>query len=267
MLLFKNNLGTRAKLFSGSNHLEYTFQMAEPIAQTILVIGFKTTKPNVALAQLEGEDYRHATLVLVDGYLTLYYSMKSKVESAIGFSTDDEVKALRITKRKLNNDKHNVARIHFSHDSMFLSVPNFDLTVSDNITEREVVRNGGGIQELDRFGNPKKLLIGRARDIKTGLSGSLPTSFEGCMSGAKIVVHPHATKNKHFRRSIELDMFKLMDEQRNADSNVVRNPTGDLPATECGSSLRVPGQYIFYFLYFYYLRIRFSSKIFKKQKC
>ena len=180
----------------------------------------------------------------MDGYLTLYYSMKTKDESAIGFSTDDEVKALRITKRKLDNDKHNLARVHFSHDSIFLSIPNFDLTVSDNITERIVIRNGGDIEELDRFGNPKKLFIGKARDIKAGLSRSLPTTFEGCMSGAKIVVQPHATKDQRFRRSIELDMFKLMDEQRNADNNVVRNPTGDLPATECGSSLRVPGQYL-----------------------
>ena len=182
----------------------------------------------------------------MDGYLTLYYSMKTKDKSAIGFSTDDEVKALRITKRKLNNDKHNIARLHFSHDSIYLSIPNFDLTVSDNITERIVVRNGGDIEELDRFGNPKKLFIGKARDIKAGLSRSLPTSFEGCMSGAKIVVQPHATKDQRFRRSIELDMFKLMDEQRNADNNVVRNPTGDLPATECGSSLRVPGMLILY---------------------
>lgn len=230
-------LGTRGKSFSGSNFLEYTFTNSEPIAQTILVIGFKTTKSDVALAQLEGENFRHATLVLVDGYITLYYSMKSKLVTENGFESDDEVKALRITKRRLNNDKHNVARLFFSHDSVFLTVPNYNLMVSDNVTERTV----GDTETWDKFGKATKLFIGRVRDIKAGLSRSVPTSFEGCMSGAKIVVHPHATREKRFRRSLELDMFKMMDEQKNADNNVVRNPAGDLPSVECGFNLKVPG--------------------------
>ncbi|XP_066924868.1 EGF and laminin G domain-containing protein-like [Clytia hemisphaerica] len=232
---------TRGKQFNSGNSLEYTFAGNEPISQMIIVVGFKTTQNNAALAQLEGQDYRHVTLALVDGFLTLYYSFKKKVETSSGFDTDDEVKALRITKRRLNNDKHNVARVHFSHDAIYLQVPNYDLQVSDNITERIVVVDGGDVEQLDNFEVPTKLFIGRARDIKAGLSRTLPTAYEGCMSGAKAIYQPHATTTKRFRKSIELDFFKMMDEQKALDNGVQRNPTGDLPATECGTTLRTPG--------------------------
>jgi len=238
--------GTRAKTFNGNNFLEYTFQDPEPTAEMILTVGFITAKAEVALAQLEGEDFRHITLALVDGYLTLYYSMKKKVEAAAGFSTDNEVKSMRITKRRLNDNEHNVARIHFSTDSIYMYVPNYDLSIQAEMTERIVIVNGGDVEELDKFGMPKKVFIGRARDIKAGLARSLPTSFEGCMSGAKIVVQPHATTTKPYRRSLELDLFKMLDEQNQRDNdnnnNQPRNPIGDLPiATECGKSLRIPG--------------------------
>ena len=114
--------------------------------------------------------------------------------------------------------------------------------MSDNITERIVVVDGGDVEQLDKFEIPKKLFIGRAKDIKAGLSRSLPTAYEGCMSGAKAIYQPHATTTKRFRKSIELDIFKMMDEQKAQDNNQQRNPTGDLPATECGSTLRTPGE-------------------------
>lgn len=232
--------------------MTYTFKETEPTAEMILTVGFITTKADVALAQLEGEDYRHITIALIDGYLTLYYSMKRKLETANGFSTDNEVKSLRITKRRLNNDKHNIARVHFSTDAIYLSVPNYDLSMEDEMTERTVVVNGGDVEELDKFGRPKQVSIGRSRDIKSGLARSLPTSYEGCMSGAKIVLQPHATKVKPFRRSLELDLFKMFDDQNdqnndNSNNNQEKNPIGDLTdaTTECGASLRIPGEKTF----------------------
>ena len=96
------------------------------------------------------------------------------------------------------------------------------------------------------------MFIGRARDIKAGLSRSLPTAYEGCMSGAKAIYQPHATTTKRFRKSIELDFFKMMDEQKLQDNNQQRNPTGDLPATECGSTLRTPGKIFILLLHRYF---------------
>ena len=74
MNLYNDDLsssGTRGKQFNGGNYLEYTFSDTEPVSQMIFVVGFKTTQLNAALAQLEGNDYRHVTLALIDGYLTL----------------------------------------------------------------------------------------------------------------------------------------------------------------------------------------------------
>ena len=55
--------------------------MSEPIAAAIMTVGFKTTAPNVALAQVTGENRRHYSLALMDGYLTLLYSTKERKKS------------------------------------------------------------------------------------------------------------------------------------------------------------------------------------------
>ena len=223
--------------------MTYPFDDPEPVAHMIIVVGFHTDKPNVALAQLEGEDFRHLTLTLMDGFLTLHYSLKKKEKEIAGFETDDEVKSLRITKRRLNNGKHNIARVYITTDNIHMSVPNYGYEMKDEVAERVVQVDQREVFVIDKFGKPVKITIGRAANIKSGLEGTLPTSYDGCMSGAKVVLNPHATTLKRFRQAIELDLFKMLDEAKNSnnDNNNVRNPTGDLPATECGSYLPGPG--------------------------
>ena len=113
-------------------------------------MGFKTSEENVALAQLEGKNDRHISLALTDGFLTLFYSFKDKVRNINGL-IDKETKILRITQRKLNNNEHNLARVEISTDEIFLSVPNYDLKVGDNVTEQKFGYKDGCLWGCNNF--------------------------------------------------------------------------------------------------------------------
>ena len=221
---------------------------SKPIAVALFVVGFKTSDPdgNVALAQLEGENKRHFTLALVGGYLTLFYTQKEKKISPAGSSLriDDETLILRIMDRKLNNGEHNVARVHFSTEEIFLSVPNYELVVGANVTERPLdVRNPFSPKIQDVFKRPLKFTVGAAVDLQINSRGlAKPTNpFTGCMSGAKFVYTPHATAGDRYPKAIAFDMFKLLENQELINEVL----TGTFPAkaeTQCGDLLPTPGK-------------------------
>ena len=217
----------------------------------LFVVGFKTSQPNVALAQLEGLQRRHFTLALVGGYLTLFYTQKEKkiFPADSGLRVDDETLILRITDRKLDNDEHNIARVHFSTEEIFLSVPNYELVVGANVTERPIeVNNRFSPKIQDEFKKPLKFTVGAAVDLQINPRGlTTPTQFEGCMSGAKFVYTPHATAEDKYPKAITFDLFKLLG------NSVLSNQilTGTFPTGEgarCGELLPTPGKYQFFFL-------------------
>ena len=241
-------LETLPKKFTSEQYISYDLlkgnnSVNERLAHGIFVVGFKTTEENVALAQLDGMNDRHISLALADGYLTLFYSLKIKVRTLSGLVQDTETQVLRITQRKLNNNEHNVARVEISTEEIFLSVPNYDLKVGANATERfidELNKNLG--TKLDVFGIATAFRVGRI--VNNGISASpytLGTSFTGCMSGAKLELHPHANATMRFRKSVEIDMFKL---PKPLPSDPDPNPTGvpPLDTIACGVPLPIPGK-------------------------
>lgn len=255
--------GTEGRQFSAGNNLVYDFTKAnqsEPVNTGIFVVGFKTTSPNVALAQLQGRDYRHFTLILEEGLLVLYYSMKQKLETDSGFIQDNFVDKILVDKflvdkARFNDDKHHVARVHFTTDYIYLEVPDLKLSSGASVTERTT---NGLLTGKDMFDIPDKFMVGTLEsNLKMPVGNSLPTSFAGCMSGAKIVLHPRATSSQPFRKSIELDLFNLINndpDNNNNDNNLNNILTGSFPPQgACGTPLPTPGMY-FVCLFIYWGR-------------
>ena len=240
------------KTFASGQSITLDFEkmnQSKPIAAALFVVGFRVSEQNsdVALAQLEGEKKRHFTLALVGGYLTLFYTQKEKIiyPADSGLRIDDETLILRITNRKLNNGEHNIARVHFSTEEIFLSVPNYDLVVGANVTERPVdERNPFSSKIQDEFKRPLKFTVGAAVDLQINTRGlTTPTNpFTGCMSGAKFVYTPHATAKNRYPKAIAFDMFKLQ-ENKSLSNEVL---TGTFPTkadAQCGGVLPTPGKY------------------------
>lgn len=241
------------KTFASGQSIILDFEkmnQSKPIAVALFVVGFKVSEQNsdVALAQLEGEKKRHFTLALVGGYLTLFYTQKEKTiyPADSGFRIDDETLILRITNRKLNNGEHNIARVHFSTEEIFLSVPNYGLVVGANVTERpKDERNPFSSKIQDEFKRPLKFTVGAAVNLQInprGLTTPFTNPFTGCMSGAKFVYTPHATAENRYPKAITFDIFKILQNE-SLHNEVV---TGTFPTkadAQCGSVLPTPGKY------------------------
>ena len=63
-------LETYPKKFSAGQFATYDLPKAnitEPVAEAIVVVGFKTSEPNVALAQITGDNHRHFSVALIGG--------------------------------------------------------------------------------------------------------------------------------------------------------------------------------------------------------
>ena len=59
-----------------------------------------------------------------------------KTIKAAGLVQDTETNMLQITKRKLNNNQHNVIRLRFSTEEIFITSMNYGLELGANFTER-----------------------------------------------------------------------------------------------------------------------------------
>lgn len=245
--MFKH-LETFPKKFAPGNFITYDLPKAnltEPVAEAVFVIGFKTREENVALAQVTGEDFRHFSVALIGGYVTLLWTTKEKKLKRQGLVQDAETESLLITKRKLNNGQHQIVRVRFSTEEIFLTVVNHDLEIGANYSERFIDpnnKNKGSVQDV--FGHIKEFTVGNIKDENKMIDAkgtALPTTFTGCMSGAKLVYSPRATSLNRFRKSIEIDIFKL------ADGGVKQsdpNPKGQFPSANdgmCGPTYPTPG--------------------------
>ena len=101
---------------------------------------------------------------------------------------------------------------------------------------------------MDVFGVATTFRVGKIIDYGiNSFSYTLATSFTGCMSGAKLIIHPLPNTNMRFRKSVEFDLFKLIQTKPLA-SDLDPNPTGVFPTEtlNCGSAMPVPGNLIFH---------------------
>ncbi|XP_012566541.2 contactin-associated protein like 5-3 [Hydra vulgaris] len=236
--------------FSGDQFISYDLLKAnnsvnDSVATATFVIGFKTTEENVVLAQLSGRNGRHISLALSSGYLTLFYSFKNKITLSNGLIADTETRTLTILERKLSNNQHNVARVKFSTNEVYLSVPNYDLKVSENIIERYIDENNKNLgTAIDTFGVATSFRVGKI--INNGIKADpflLSTSFVGCMSGAKLVIHPLPSATMRFQTTVEFDLFKQI-QMKPATSDSDSNPSGQFPTptSNCGPEMPIPGE-------------------------
>lgn len=148
-----------------------------------------------------------------------------------------DVESLRVpTTRKLNDNNHHVARVSFTTDFIDVEVPNLKLAARANVTERFINRDSAEKQP-DDFDVPKKFLVGTVEN-NMRIRVSLPTSYTGCMSGVKLVLHPRATRAIPFPKSIEIDLFQLLDSNQDGNNFL----SGSFPQKgQCGSVLPTPG--------------------------
>lgn len=227
---------------------------SEPIGEGIFVVGFKTTEPNVALAQLIGKDGRHLSLGLEKGYLRLYYNLKKKKTSGIRTGIKyrhNEV--IGITKGPLNDGRHHVARVMVSTEEVFLRVPDVNLEVGANASESFIdLTNKNKGKYVDHFDVPIKFAVGTWTDMD-GSFLPFAQTYSGCMSGAKLIYNPRATTTKRYRKSFEVDMFKLVSDRGKEGTGAggkIVNPTGTFPSDldRCGPYYKVPG--MFFYIYF-----------------
>jgi len=237
---------TYPKKFAGGNSITYDFEkgnQSHPIGELIITIGFNTDQADVALAQLEGQNSRHFSLALVDGFLTLYWTQKEKIQKTLGTTVDTETKSMQITARRLNNKRHNIARVRFSTEEIYLTVPNYEYMLGENITERFIdLRNKNLGMKKDKFGAPSKFTVGAMTNLQIDTQGAtLPTTYTGCMSGAKLVYQPEATTRDRYPQSIAIDMFKLVSDLSSKTDTTLSGqfPTPNL--VPCGGVLPTPG--------------------------
>lgn len=177
--------------------------------------------------------------------------MVKKKEFGGNTQAELDTKIIQLTKRKLNNDKHNVIKVSISTRFVTLSVPNYDLSITGTFEEERVYNDQNDVvgRKLQEFERPSRLMIGRVEDVKMSIGKSLPLTFTGCMSGAKMVYTPQRTKDDPFPRPRELDLFKMMQEQQQAPSNNNNEEpllTGTFPTpitgeNGCGPNLLIPG--------------------------
>ena len=235
---------TNSMKFSGGQFLTYDLQMAnisEKMAQALIVVGFKTTTADAALAQLEGTFGRHFSLCLLNGYLTLFYTQKDKREGMPGVRQipDRETMVLQILDKKLNDGKHNVVKVHITTGEVFLTAENHNLRASANVTERLVEESEQKkTLIMDAFGAPVKFHVGKLDDFDINAK-SIPQTYSGCMSGAKLVFNPFPTATKKYRKSHEIDMFG----EYVLNGKKSKNPFGTPPTKQgyCGAELPIPG--------------------------
>lgn len=176
--------------------------------------------------------------------------MIKKEEFGAGTADELATKSIQLTKRKLNNDKHNVIKLSISTRYVTLSVPNYDLSITGAFEEEKVYNDFGDVvgMKLQEFERPSRLMIGRVEDVKMNIRTNLPLTFTGCMSGAKMVYTPQRTKDDPFPKSREMDFFKMIQDQQQAPSNNNDEPllTGSFPTlitsdNGCGPNLLIPG--------------------------
>ena len=140
----------------------------------------------------------------------------------------------------MNNNKHNIIKVHFSTEEIALEVSNYDLFKKTDVVERFIDPDDKtkGMKQ-DYFGAPVSVTVGKIENIDTNVQ-NLPGQFSGCMSGAKMVMRPFANMRQKVRKSMELDLF---------DAWVTRpkgatNPSGTAPGKlngYCGMELPTPG--------------------------
>ena len=252
-------------VFTGGQYLTYNVEKSNftgPMATAQMIIGFRTDKAdgNVGLAQLEGKDSRHISLALIGGYATLLWNLniKDELRSGLGSINERDTETLQISKRKLNNGKHHVIKVTVSTRDIIMTVADLGLTVVGNVTEKEVFNQRGDIigMKLQDFEEPKRLEVGQIRDVKISppTNVQLPLTYTGCMSGAKFVYTPHATKKDPFPQAREFDFFKMYFEDQNTNDRPQNQQPqdnvwyGSQPPTslsgdqKCGQDLPTPGK-------------------------
>lgn len=248
---------TYPKLFGGGNSIVYDLKIAnqsKPIASGIFVFGFKTTQEQTVLGQIIGNNSRHFTLALRNGYLTLYWNLKNKDNFAQGSVEENRIEILQINKRKLNIDTHQVVKLHISTQEIWIHASNYNLSVGVNVTETKIMNeaNTAALRlDLDTLGAPSIIQVGSAQNIKMD-TVQLPNSFQGCMSGAKFVYTPVGTPQDRFPDAIEIDFFELISvttgdsSSSSSSSSSGNNPalTGTYPSSTetCGPPLKIPGK-------------------------
>ena len=242
-------LETNAKKFSGGQSITYDLILgnaSEPVGEAIFVIGFKTIEENVALAQLVGKDGRHFSLALEKGFLRLHFNQKIKKTAGHKGGTKYKLnEVLGIDKLKLNTNTHVVVRVIISTEEVFLKVPSYNLEVGANATESFIdITNKNKGTYVDHFGMPIKFIIGTLTDMDQSFV-TVATAFTGCMSGAKLIYNPRAVGKKHYRKSYEIDMFKLLNDRGKEGTTKSVNPSGTFPSSldRCGPTYKLPGIY------------------------
>lgn len=181
--------------------------------------------------------------------------MVKKDELNSGTLEERKTEIIQLTRRRLNNDKHNVIKVSISTRHVTLSVPNYGLSVTGNFTEEPIYNERRDIvgMKLQEFERPSSITIGRVVDVKMNVgSMQLPLSYTGCMSGAKMVYTPQRTDKDPFPASREFDFFKMVQEQQQGGSNNNNEEpllTGSFPApvtgdAGCGPDLPLPGMYV-----------------------
>ena len=181
--------------------------------------------------------------------------MIKKDEFNSGTLEERKTEIIQLTKRRLNNEKHNVIKVSISTRHVTLSVPNYDLSVTGNFTEEPLYNDqkdvvGRKLQEFERL---SQITIGRVEDVKMNVgSVQLPLLYTGCMSGAKMVYTPQRTDKDPFPEAREMDFFKMIQEQQQQGSSNNNNEepllTGSYPAAitgdnGCGPDLPIPGKF------------------------
>ena len=72
------------------------------------------------------------------------------------------METLKIAKRRLNNNQHNIVRLRFSTQEVYLSVVNEELQVGANITDRFIdINNKNKGTKIDVFGRIVDFTVGK----------------------------------------------------------------------------------------------------------
>ena len=140
----------------------------------------------------------------------------------------------------MNNDKHNILKVHFSTEEIALEVSNYDLFKKTDVMERFIDPDDRTLgMKQDYFGAPVSVSVGKLDNIDTNVK-DLPSQFTGCMSGAKMVMRPFANTRQKVRTSIHVDLFDAWVNKPKGATN----PSGSAPGKlngYCGTELPTPG--------------------------
>jgi hypothetical protein len=124
-------------------------------------------------------------------------------------------------------------------------VADLDMFASANVTESFIDKNNKNKgKKTDKFGAPIGFNVAIMDDMQKSFAPPTVQGYTGCMSGIKLVYNPAATKEKRFRKSYEVDMFREA-EKKGDETAKVTNPSGTFAQVEpdgrCGPYYKTPG--------------------------